>query len=144
MAEESKRTIKVGRDYFEKVEGNITTGASIHGAQAQQLVNAQQVAAGITPQSSKEDIARLLTMVLEALQQAGLPEEIREEVENEVKGAEIQVKKDPPDKPKMIDRLKNAVAALKGMGEMGTQAVALGNLIGKAIEWGGEQWITWG
>ena len=139
----SNRTITAGRDYIEHIAGDAHTGASIHGDHAQQQVNAQQFADTITPQSSKEDVAKLLTMVLEELKRTDVPDDVKEEVENEVQGAELQVKKDQPDKKKLVDKLKNAVAALKGMAQVGTEAVALGNLIGKAIEWGGDQWITW-
>lgn len=142
MAEE-KRVIHTGRDYFEHVEGNVTTGASIHGNQAQQQVNAQQFAAGITPQSSKEDVAKLLTMIREELAHLKLPEEKKEEVAAEVQAAVVQVKKDKPEKPKIADRLKGAVAALKEAGTLSVEAVAIGNALGKAILWCGEHWTPW-
>jgi Ser-tRNA(Ala) deacylase AlaX len=138
-----KREIHVGRDYFEKVSGTVTTGASIHGDHAQQQVNAQQYAAGITPQSSKEEVARLLALIQQELAQLNLPDEKKEEVATEIKAAELQVKKEKPDKPKIADRLKSAAAALKEVGMLGMEAVALGNTIGKAILWCGEQWTQW-
>ena len=71
------------------------------------------------------------------------PETNEEEALAEVQAAQVQVKKPEPDKPKIANRLKGAVAALKGMAEVGTQAVAIGNMIGKAILWCGEQWTPW-
>jgi hypothetical protein len=53
------------------------------------------------------------------------------------------IPKETPDKPKIADRLKGAVAALKEAGTLGAEAVALGNAIGKAILWCGEQWTQW-
>lgn len=133
----------IGRDNIE-ISGNaqvteFTTGAgdTFQGDYAQKLLQST------TPQSSQEDIVKLLSFVQQELPKLPLSEEGKEEVANEVKGAEIQAKKTPPDKPKLVDKLKNAAAALKGAGQLGTEAVAVGNLIGKAIEWGGEKWIEW-
>ncbi len=142
MAEE-KRVIHTGRDYFEKVEGNVTTGASIHGDHAQQLVNAQQYAEAITPQSSKEDVAKLLAMVKEALAQSSLPENVKQEATNEIEGAQLQIKKEEPDKPKMAGKLKSATEALEESSKTFESAVNIGNMLGKAILWCGVQWAAW-
>ena len=140
MADE-KRVIHAGRDYFEKVEGDVYTGAS---GQAQQQINAQQFAEGITPESSKEDIARLLGMVKDSLTALDLPEKTKKRVKHEIEGAEIEVAGEEPDKPHMAEKLNNATKALKEAGTLGAQAVAIGNMIGKAILWCGEQWMQWG
>lgn len=139
---DAKRIIHTGRDYFEKIDGHakVITGAS---GQAQQQVNARQFAERLTPESPKEDVAQLLAMIREELKHLGAPEDVKEEALVEVRAAEEQVKKPEPDKPKIAERLKGAVAALKGMAEIGTQAVAIGNMIGKAILWCGEQWTPW-
>ncbi|GAK59523.1 hypothetical protein U27_06508 [Candidatus Vecturithrix granuli] len=142
MAKEN-RTITVGRDYFKRVEGNVTTGASIHGDHAQQLVNAQQYAETITPQSSKADVAQLLAMVKEALAQSSLPEDVKKEAANEIEGAQLQVAKKEPDKPKMAGKLKAATEALEESSKTFESAVKIGNMLGKAILWGGVQWAAW-
>ena len=131
------RTIHVGHNYIEHVERDYISQDTI------QQVNAPQFAAGITPQSSKEDVAKLLTMIREELATLNLPADRQEEVAAEVQAAVVQAKKETPDKPKIADRLKGAAAALKEAGTLGTEAVALGNAIGKVILWCGEQWTTW-
>ncbi len=141
---EGKRVIHTERDYFERIEGDVHTGASIHGDHAQQLVNAQQYADTITPESSKEDVAKLLALIQQELTRLSLPDEQKDEVAIEVKSAENLVKKEQLDKPKIADRLKSAAAALKEAGTLGAEAIALGNAIGKAILWCGDQWIQWG
>ena len=137
--------MNVGRDYMKHIGGQaqVTTGASIHGDQAQQQVNAQQYAQAITPESSPQDVAKLLTLIRQELTTLNLPAEKQEEVAVEVKAAEVQIKKATPDKPKIADRLKSAVAALKEAGTLGAEAVALGNALGKALLWCGEQWTPW-
>ena len=137
--------MNVGRDYMKHIGGQaqVTTGASIHGDQAQQQVNAQQYAQAITPESSPQDVAKLLTLIRQELTTLNLPAEKQEEVAVEVKAAEVQIKKATPDKPKIADRLKSAAAALKEAGTLGAEAVALGNALGKALLWCGEQWTPW-
>ena len=129
------RNTEAGRDYFEQVRGNVSTETVIHGDQVQHQLIVQQFAEGITPQSSKEDIQTLLKLVLEELKQINMPEDIKAEVENDVKGAEIQLEKAEPDKMKVADRLKNATEPLKATGSLGEQAIAVGKMLAKAIEW---------
>jgi hypothetical protein len=114
------------------------------GCQAQQQINAQQFAEGISKESPKEDVAKLLKMVQQELATLDLPEEKKEEVAIELKAAEVQVKKDAPDKAKVADRLKSATDVLKEVVTLVPQAVAVGNMIGKAILWCGDQWVQWG
>lgn len=140
MADE-KRVIHTGRDYFERIEGDVTTGAS---GQAQQQINAQQFSEGISEESPKEDVAKLLKMVQQELTKLDLPEAKKKEVAIELQAAEVQVEKDAPDKAKIADRLKSATDALKEVVTLVPQAVAVGNMIGKAILWCGEQWMQWG
>lgn len=138
---EGKRVINVQRDYFENVQGDVKTGASIHGDNAQQQINAQEFAAALTPQSSPQDVAKLLQMLQQDVQRLNVPEAAKEEALTELKSAENQVKKEQPDKPKIADRLKGAWTALKEAGNVGVESVALGNAIGKAILWCGEHWV---
>lgn len=133
MGNEVNKTI--GRDLFENVTtSHVTTGDSFHD-------NAQKFIQTTTPPASQQEILGVLSFIQEQLPRLSLPDDVKEEIEHEVKGAEIQAKKPEPDKKKLVDRLKNAVAALKGVGELGQEAVMLGKLIGKAIQWCGEQWI---
>ena len=132
-----KRIIRhVGRDYHEigKVEGNLITGAS---DQAQQLVQS------FTPQASPEDVLKLLTLIQQEITRLSIPADAKEQLDDAVQEAAIQVKKDPPKKQKFLEKLKNATAVLKESGVTMKEAVVLGNLLGKAVEWGGEQWIEW-
>ena len=64
---QGNRTIHVGHNYIEHVERDYISQDTI------QQVNAPQFAAGITPQSSKEDVAKLLTMIREELATLNLP-----------------------------------------------------------------------
>lgn len=132
------RTIHTGRDYFEHVSGNVTTGASIHGDHAQQLL-----LQNITPNSSKDDILKLLSFIQEELPKLPLPEEVKEEVVIEVKAAEIQTRKDQINKEKVAERLKDATEALKESTKTIKETVTIGNLLGKVILWCGEQWMDW-
>lgn len=133
----------IGRDNI-KITGNAQidhlvtgTGDTFQGDYAQKLIQST------TPQSSQEDIVKLLSFVQQELPKLPLPEEVKEEVTNEVKGAEIQVKKDQPDKEKMAGKLKNATNILKESAKTIKEAVTIGNLLGKAISWCGEQWMEW-
>lgn len=139
MAKEN-RTITTGRDYFERVEGNVTTGAS---DQAQQQINVQELADSITPQSSKEDVARLLAMIKDALAQSPLPEDVKQEAASDIQVAQTQVAKKAPDKPKIAGRLKSATDALEESSKTFESAVKIGNMLGKAILWCGVQWAAW-
>ena len=142
MHRETRNIHKVGGNYYEHITGDVTTGPTIVGENARQVNVMQQYADHITPDSPKEDVAQLLKMGLEELNKLDIPEGSKEEVAAELNTAAIQVKKDEPDKPKIADRLKSAAEALKAAGGMGVQAVALGNMIGKAILWCGENWPT--
>ena len=142
MAEESKRIIHAGRDYFEKIgdQATVITGGS---GQAQQQVNAQQLADELTPSSPKADVQKLLQLIREEIQKAQLPEDVKEEAVAELNTAEVQAKKDEPDKPKLAKKLQNATEALKESSKTFEAAVKIGNMIGKAILWCGAQWVMW-
>ncbi len=128
------------RTYIEHAKGTVT----ITGDQVQQQVNAQQYAQAITSESSQADVAKLLTLIQQELSKLNLPQQKQVEIAAEIKTTEIQVKKAKPDKPKIADRLRGAATALKETGMLGMETVALGNAIGKAIVWCGEEWTQWG
>ena len=67
----------------------------------------------------------------------------QEEIDAEIKTAEIQVKKPSPDKPKIAERLGNAATVLQEAMKTSVEAVAVGNAIGQAIQWCGAQWTQW-
>ncbi|CAK0751936.1 conserved hypothetical protein [Gammaproteobacteria bacterium] len=144
MADE-KRIIHAGRDYFENIARHATviTGASTHNDQTQRQINPQQYAQTITPESTSADILKLLTLIQQELVTLKLSEDERDEIVTEVKSAENLLKKAKPDKPKIADRLKSAVEALKGLSTLGTELATLGNSIGQAIVWCGEKWTEW-
>ena len=108
--------------------------------QSEQQTSTRFFADCITSESRKEDVAMLLAMIRDELKTLDIPEGPKEEVAAELEAAATQVKKAEPDKPKIAKRLKDATAALKEVGGMGVQAVALGKMIGKAILWCGENW----
>lgn len=131
----------IGRDNIE-ISGNaqvtqLTTGASFQGDHAQQLLQST------TPQSSKEDILKLLSFVQQELPKLPLPDDVKEEVTNEVKGAEIQAKKEEPDKKKIGEKLQSATEALEKVPKLTKAAITVGNLLGQAIVWCGMKWVEW-
>ncbi len=131
----------VGRDNIE-ISGSahveqFTTGASFQGDHAQQLLQST------TSQSSKEDILKLLSFVQQELPKLRLPEDVKEEVAHEVKGAELQLKKNEPNKEKAGQILQHATETLEKVPKLTKAAVTVGNLLGQAILWCGEQWMKW-
>ena len=129
-------------DYIEEVKGNVNKTVS-YGDGAQQQINAQSFAEGITPQSSKEDVAKLLALVRAELAQSALPEALQEDVAHEIEGAEKKLQRDAPDKPAIAKKLKEATGALEESAKTVKAAAAIGNLLGKAILWCGLQWMKW-
>lgn len=134
-------TTNIGHDNI-SIDGNarvdnLTTGASIHGDHAQQFLNT------VTPDSSRDDILKLLAFVQQELPKLDVPEEVKDEVANEVKGAEIQAKKEAPDKKKIGEKLQNATEALEHVPKLTKSAVTIGNLLGQAILWCGMKWVEW-
>ena len=81
------------------------------------------------------DLTALLAELQKMIAAAPLPDDAKEEMAHEVKTAEIQAKKAQPDKKKMADALDNANAILTKISETVPQAVAIGQLLGKAIEY---------
>ena len=98
----------------------------------------------VAPQASVEEILKLFAAVRQELARLPVPEAVKAEVLNEVAGAEIQARKPTPDKAKIADKLKNATTALAESAKTLKGAAAVGNLLGQAILWCGEQWMNWG
>jgi len=101
---------------------NFTTGAKTYNLQTQQ------------------DLTALLAELQKMIAASPLPEDVKEEVAHEVKTAEIQAKKEKPDKKKAADALDNANTILTKIIATVPQAVTLGQMLGKAIEYVG-QWL---
>ena len=108
---------------IQNMQGNLIQGSSDF--TIEQKFNAQ------TPQ----EFAALLAELQKKIAQLPLPEDQKEEIAHEVKTAEIQAKKPQPDKPKMAAALDNAKTVLQKIGETVPQAVAIGKLVGKAIDY---------
>ena len=125
--------VNVGRDYIRDSQ-QFTTGASIHGDHAQQLANM------LTPQSTPQDLAVFLAKLREMVKQSEIKVEDKDEIENDLRTAEIQAKKENPDKKKAADALDNANTILTKIIATVPQAVTLGQMLGKAIEYVG-QWL---
>lgn len=83
---------------------------------------------------TQQDLTALLAELQTMIAQSQLPDDAKEELANDVKTAEIQAKKAQPDKKKAVDALDNAKAILTKIGETVPQAVAIGKLLGKAID----------
>ncbi|MCP4285626.1 MAG: hypothetical protein GY792_14405 [Gammaproteobacteria bacterium] len=127
----------VGRDYIEHAAGPVLSGHINYGDHAQQILNTDP------SQASREDILVLLSTIQQKLEKLSLPQDVKKEAAHEIDGAKIQIEKEPPNKKKMVEKLKSAGDALKEAGTLGQEAVSLGNLLGQAITWGGETWIKW-
>lgn len=129
------RVITVGRDYIEA--SDTVNSGHFYGSYAQPEGN-------IDPsQMSREDILTLLSAIQQELEKLNLPSSVKKEASHEIDGAKIQAEKEPPNKKKMVEKLKHAEATLKEVGTLGKEAIAFGNLLGKAITWGGEKWVEW-
>lgn len=107
---------------------------------AQGQATANQTNYTVAQPSSVKELLQLLAEIQQDISKLPLAESVKAEALNEVKGAEIQAQKPTPDKPKIADRLKNAVAALKEAGALGAEAVGLGTALGQAFLWCGEHW----
>ncbi len=108
---------------IQNMQGNVIQGSSDF--TIKQRFNAQ------TPQ----EFAALLAELQKKIAQLPLPEDQKEEIAHEVKTAEIQAKKPQPDKPKMAAALDNAKTVLQKIGETVPEAVAIGHLLGQAIDY---------
>ena len=87
-----------------------------------------------------QDLTALLAELQKMIAASPLPDDVKEDIAPYVKIAENQAKKENPDKKKTVDALDNAKAILMKIGETVPQAVTLGQLLGKAIEYVG-QWL---
>jgi hypothetical protein len=78
-----------------------------------------------------EDLLKLLAEIKARLPE--LPEEIRDEVQHEVDGAQLYAKKEKPDPKKIAAKLTSAQDILKAISGTVAAALPVGELIGKAL-----------
>lgn len=121
----------IGGDFNKDVEN---VSHTYFGPQVQQSSQAMDV------QNFREEFMTRLSAIQAEVARIRLPEEDKKEIEHELKGAEMQAKKEPPNKDKMVDTLSNAQKVVKGIASLGSEAVTLANLIAQAIHWVTETW----
>jgi len=118
---------------YENKDGQMAIGNDInqtnHGSQT-------NITRDITNGSSPEEFIGYLNYLLQELTKQKTSDEIKSEIENELKGAQIQAKK-PNNKDKVAEKLKGAIDVLKNAGLLAVESAAFGGMIGKAIEWCG-------
>jgi hypothetical protein len=90
-----------------------------------------------------EELLSLLNEVKQTLATLPVSKEVREDVEHEVNGALRQAQRNPPDRKKIADCLREATAVLQESSKTVKAAVAVGNTLGQGLIWCGEQWTNW-
>ncbi len=90
-----------------------------------------------------EQLLALLQAVKQELATLPVPQEVREDVEHEVNGALRQAQRNPPDRKKIVDSLREATAILLESSKTVKAAVAVGNMLGQGLIYCGEQWTKW-
>jgi hypothetical protein len=111
------------------------------GAQYVAKDNAVQI--NLTQQAPVAELMTLLEQVRQALPNLPVPQEVKEDVEHEVNGALRQARRNPPDRKKIADSLREAVSVLEESSKTVKAAVAVGNMLGQGLIWCGEQWTNW-
>ncbi len=97
----------------------------------------------VTDSGSSDKLLKLLATVQQELAALPLDENVKDEVLHEVRGAEIQAKKPEPRNAKIAAKLKDAAAVLEDSAKTVKGAITIGNLLGQAITWCGENWTLW-
>ncbi|MCI5193956.1 MAG: hypothetical protein D3915_12670 [Candidatus Electrothrix sp. AU1_5] len=90
-----------------------------------------------------EELLTLLNEVKQKLATLPVSQEVKEDVEYEVNGALRQVQRNPPDRKKIVDSLREATAVLLESSKTVKAAVAVGNMLGQGLIYCGEQWTKW-
>jgi hypothetical protein len=89
------------------------------------------------------ELLALLENVRQFLPNLPVPQEVKEDVEHEVKGALRQAQRNPSDRKKIADSLREAVSVLEESSKTVKAAVAVGNMLGQGLIYCGEQWTNW-
>jgi hypothetical protein len=121
----------IGRDFYKDVE---TVSHTHVGPQM------QHTSQTIGVQDFREEFMARLSAIQDEVARIQLPVEEQEEIEHELKGAELQAKKTPPNKAKLVGPLTNAQKVVKGIVSLSSETVTLANLIAQAIKWVTETW----
>ena len=90
-----------------------------------------------------EELLKLLQAVKQELATLPVPQEVREDVEHEVNGALQQAQRDPPDRKKIVQSLREEKAVLQERSKTVKVEVGVGNMLGQGLIWCGEQWTNW-
>ena len=90
-----------------------------------------------------EDLLTLLNEVKQELANLPVPKEVREDVEHEVNGALRQAQRNPPDRKKIVQSLREATTLLLESSKTVKAAVGVGNMLGQGLKYCGEQWTNW-
>ncbi|WP_446007833.1 hypothetical protein [Candidatus Electrothrix sp.] len=90
-----------------------------------------------------EELLTLLNEVKQKLANLPVPQEVREDVEHEVNGALRQAQRNPPDRKKIVQSLRDATAVLLESSKTIKAAVVVGNMLGQGLKYCGEQWTNW-
>jgi hypothetical protein len=111
---------------------------------AQYIAKDNAVQINLTQQAPVAELLALLEKVKQDLSVLPVPQEVKEDVEHEVQGALRQAQRNPPDRKKIADSLREAVSVLEESSKTVKAAVAVGNMLGQGLIWCGEQWTNWG
>lgn len=121
----------------------------IHGDNFESSGGAQYVAKdnavqfNTVQQAPVSELLALLEKVKQDLSVLPVPQEVKEDVEHEVQGALRQAQRNPPDRKKIADCLREAVSVLEESSKTVKAAVAMGNMLGQGLRYCGEQWTNW-
>lgn len=88
------------------------------------------------PQTPVEDLLKLLAEIKARLPE--LPEEVRDEVQHEVDGAQLYAKKAKPDAATIAAKLTAAQKVLAAIPGTVAAALPVGELLGRALIWCGK------
>jgi hypothetical protein len=94
-----------------------------------------QVISNFSPESSVQDLLKLLKTIRQEIEQIDIPSDAKDEAKLEVDRAMLQAQKAEPDKPKLVESLKNAAEIVKNSSTIALGVTQFWTFIRKAIEW---------
>lgn len=90
-----------------------------------------------------EKLLALLNEVKQELATLPVPKEVREDVEHEVNGALRQAQRNSPNRKKIVESLREAIAVLQESSKTVKAVVGVGNMLGQGLIWCDEHWTNW-
>lgn len=120
----------MGKKIYKSDGGKMNIAIGKH-AVAEQTIN-HAVPQGVPV----EDLLKLLAEIKARLPE--LPEEVRDEVQHEVDGAQLYAKKEKPDAAVIAAKLTAAQKILAAISGTVAAALPVGELLGKALIWCGK------